>query len=65
MIATAALPVAVNGRLQMHAFAGLLAAVALDMSRLGAAHVATVRALGHGATLFIDVLQGSIWKTKR
>lgn len=52
----------VNGVFQMHAFAGLLAAVALNVGRLGPAHSATVLTLRDWSAFFVDVLQRSVCK---
>jgi hypothetical protein len=46
----------------MGAFARLFSAVALDMGGARLAHRATVLALRDGAALFVDVLQGTVWR---
>lgn len=56
---------AVYGRLQVSALAGLFAAIALDVGRAGLAHLAAMSTLRHWTTLLVDVLKRSICREKR
>lgn len=53
---------ALKSRLQVSTLARLFAAVAFNMGSARLAHRAAVLALGDGASLFVDVLKGTICK---
>lgn len=60
VITAACLLVSLDSWLQVGALAGLLAAVALDMSRARLTHCTAVCALRNGSALLVDVLQRTV-----
>lgn len=62
MVATAAVAVALSSGLEVWAFACLLAAIALDVGRFGAAQGPAVLALRDGTALLVNVLQLTVYR---